>query len=35
LVFNRWDFSLDRRVVRTIRDKATVRGEPLVLGGDD
>jgi len=35
LVFNRWDFRLDRRVLRTIRDKATVRVETLVLGGDD
>jgi hypothetical protein len=35
LVFNRWDFRLDRRVLRTIRDKATVRVEPLDLGGDD
>lgn len=25
LVFNRWDFRLDRRVLRTIRDKASVR----------
>jgi hypothetical protein len=29
LVFNRWDFRLDRRVLRTIRDKATVRIEAL------
>jgi hypothetical protein len=25
LVFNRWDFRLDRRVLKTIRDKSTVR----------
>ena len=31
LVFNRWDFRLDRRVLRTIRYKATVRVEPLDL----
>jgi hypothetical protein len=35
LVFNRWDFRLDRRVLRTIRDKATVRVESLDLTGDD
>jgi hypothetical protein len=29
LVFNRWDYRLDRRVLRTIRDKSTVRIEPL------
>jgi hypothetical protein len=29
LVFNRWDYRLDRRVLRTIRDKSTVRVEPL------
>ncbi len=29
LVFNRWDFRLDRRVQRTIRDKAVVRVEAL------
>jgi hypothetical protein len=29
LVFNRWDFRLDRRVLRTIRDKAHVTIEPL------
>ena len=29
LVFNRWDFRLDRRVLRTIRNKSTVRVEPL------
>ena len=35
LVFNRWDFRLDRRVLRTIRDKATVRVEPLEDTSDD
>jgi hypothetical protein len=35
LVFNRWDFRLDRRVLRTIRDKATVRIQPLDTVGDD
>jgi hypothetical protein len=35
LVFNRWDFRLDRRVLRTIRDRATVRVDPLDLTGDD
>jgi hypothetical protein len=34
LVFNRWDFRLDRRVLKTIRDKATVRVEPLDLALD-
>jgi hypothetical protein len=29
LVFNRWDFRLDRRVLLTIRDKSTVRIDPL------
>lgn len=32
LVFNRWDYRLDRRVLRTIRDKSTVRVEPLDAG---
>jgi hypothetical protein len=27
LVFNRWDFRLDRRVLRTIRDRSSVRVE--------
>jgi hypothetical protein len=35
LVFNRWDFRLDRRVLRTIRDRATVRVEALDLTLDD
>jgi hypothetical protein len=34
LVFSRWDFRLDRRVLRTIRDKTTVRVEPLDLTPD-
>ena len=34
LVFNRWDYRLDRRVLRTIRDKSTVRVEPLDPEGD-
>jgi hypothetical protein len=29
LVFNRWDFRLDRRVLRTIRDRSSVRVVPL------
>lgn len=29
LVFNRWDYRLDRRVLRTIRDKSEVRILPL------
>jgi hypothetical protein len=29
LVFNRWEFRLDRRVLRTIRDKSSVRIEAL------
>ena len=29
LIFNRWDFRLDRRVLRTIRHKAYVRIEAL------
>ena len=29
LVFNRWDFRLDRRVLRTIRDRSSVRVEGL------
>ena len=29
LVFNRWDFRLDRRVLRTIRDSSSVRVEGL------
>ncbi len=29
LVFNRWDYRLDRRVLRTIRDKSQVRILPL------
>jgi hypothetical protein len=33
LVFNRWDYRLDRRVLRTIRDKSTVRVEPLDAEG--
>lgn len=35
LVFNRWDFRLDRRVLRTIRDKATVSIRPLEAAADD
>ncbi len=35
LVFNRWDLRLDRRVLRTIRDKAKVRVETLDLPGGD
>ena len=31
LVFVRWDSRLDRRVLRTIRDRATVRVDPLDL----
>jgi hypothetical protein len=29
LVFNRWDYRLDRRVLRTIRDRSSVRVEGL------
>lgn len=29
LVFNRWDFRLDRRVLRTIRDRSSVRVDGL------
>jgi hypothetical protein len=32
LAVNRWDFRLDRRVLRTIRDKSTVRVQPLGAG---
>jgi hypothetical protein len=32
LVFNRWDFRLDRRVLRTIRDRSSVRVLPLDSG---
>ena len=29
LVFNRWDFRLDRRILRTMRHRASVRIEEL------
>jgi len=33
LVFNRWDYRLDRRVLQTIRDKSTIRIESLDIEG--
>jgi hypothetical protein len=32
LVLDRWDFRLDRRVLKTVRDKSTVRIRPLDAG---
>ena len=35
LVFNRWDFRLDRRVLRTLRDKAHVTIETLDVPAEE
>jgi hypothetical protein len=34
LVFNRWDHRLDRRVLRTLRDRSTVRVEAIPAATD-
>jgi len=35
LAFNRWDSRLDRRVLRTVRDEASVRLDPIAASASD